>query len=302
MSRRAWIATLLLMSCAPVGPSFICMTDAQCLTGGSGGRCESTHACSFPAADCPSGRRYDRSAGGGLAGACTDAGGGDAAYVVDAGGGDLGVQPSLCPTFLGGFCQSFEQPISAPWSTTVNGVSMLSLDSSHVYRGTGAGHFIHPAEATAKYRSAQVAVGNLATSGTLYLRGFVYMDTPPPEAFWLFSLHQSGSPNDGIAFNLETNGLANVNENIGPQATGTHSFPIGRWVCVEMSVQLASPGQVHVRIDDVDVPELSLTGNYGVTPPLNGFFAGNYLTTSISAWEMWMDELAIASSPIGCAQ
>jgi hypothetical protein len=48
-------------------PTFLCESDAQCLSDGVEGLCEIDGACSFPDYDCPSGRRYG--ALGGFAGA-----------------------------------------------------------------------------------------------------------------------------------------------------------------------------------------------------------------------------------------
>jgi hypothetical protein len=36
-------------------------------------------------------------------------------------------------------------------------------------------------------------------------------------------------------------------------------------------------------------------------PPLNQFYAANDLPTTLSAWESWVDEIAIGPSPIGCS-
>lgn len=50
--------------------TFACDHNAQCMAEASGGQCETNGYCSFPADDCPSGRRYGDLAGGGLAGFC----------------------------------------------------------------------------------------------------------------------------------------------------------------------------------------------------------------------------------------
>lgn len=50
--------------------AFTCSDDAQCTSGGEG-VCEDTGHCSYPDAECDSGRRYGDLAGAGLSGQCT---------------------------------------------------------------------------------------------------------------------------------------------------------------------------------------------------------------------------------------
>ena len=58
--------------CVPQ-PAFECEQAEQCRDGGVAGFCESSGACSFPSADCPSRRRYGAHAEDGLAGQCVQA-------------------------------------------------------------------------------------------------------------------------------------------------------------------------------------------------------------------------------------
>ncbi len=60
------VAVSSTSGCAP--SAFACSTDAQC--DGPGAACEPEGWCSFPADDCPSGRRYGKHSGDGLGGVC----------------------------------------------------------------------------------------------------------------------------------------------------------------------------------------------------------------------------------------
>ncbi len=52
--------------------AFACEDDGDCADGGAEGVCEPEGACSFPDADCPSGRRYGERSPGDLAGECVE--------------------------------------------------------------------------------------------------------------------------------------------------------------------------------------------------------------------------------------
>ncbi len=64
----------LLLPIAGCHRTFTCDDDAQCHLDGVQGTCEANGACSFPADDCPSGRRYGEHAASGIAGSCVEQG------------------------------------------------------------------------------------------------------------------------------------------------------------------------------------------------------------------------------------
>jgi alpha-tubulin suppressor-like RCC1 family protein len=66
------LLALGLCRCADVPSSYTCASSSQCTVAGLQGVCEPTHACSFPDAACPSGRRYASFAAG-RSGACVQA-------------------------------------------------------------------------------------------------------------------------------------------------------------------------------------------------------------------------------------
>src|SRR5690242_17022068 len=72
---------------------FQCSDDSSC---GASGRCESTQFCSFGDTDCPSGRRYDPSAGS-LAGECTGGGMGTDGGVTSNDGSTIDTPKGGCP-------------------------------------------------------------------------------------------------------------------------------------------------------------------------------------------------------------
>jgi hypothetical protein len=79
-----WLVVLLIAGCAPNLPAgYTCTVDNQCVSNGTNGVCEPTHACSFPDAICASGRRYGSLGPTPLAGNCVD-------LLTDGGGGSDG--------------------------------------------------------------------------------------------------------------------------------------------------------------------------------------------------------------------
>lgn len=77
----------LALGCRSVEPSFLCEGPTDCITSARQGSCEPVGYCSFPTADCPSGRRFDESALNALSGACVVDGVNDAIAFI---------QPTSC--------------------------------------------------------------------------------------------------------------------------------------------------------------------------------------------------------------
>lgn len=69
-------AMLAAATGCPGSGSFACQDDVSCHTDGAIGSCEDNGYCSFPDAECPSGRRFGDLAGGGFAGLCVELGNG----------------------------------------------------------------------------------------------------------------------------------------------------------------------------------------------------------------------------------
>jgi hypothetical protein len=71
---RSLVVILALLAGCNAG-AFACEQDGDCIAGSVAGTCEVGGACSFPDADCPSGKRYGEHTGDGLGGTCVPVGG-----------------------------------------------------------------------------------------------------------------------------------------------------------------------------------------------------------------------------------
>ncbi len=88
------LALLLLASCNnAIGPFYTCTSSSQCMQESVQGQCEATNYCSFPDANCVSGRRYSAFSATGLRDRCvgTDDAGITIAPDVDLASGDFSV-------------------------------------------------------------------------------------------------------------------------------------------------------------------------------------------------------------------
>lgn len=86
------LVTVALVAACSGTATFPCAQSEQCRSGATLGVCEPTGFCSFADAACPSGMRYDASAGDDLAGTCTPA------APVDSDGDGITDDHDNCPT------------------------------------------------------------------------------------------------------------------------------------------------------------------------------------------------------------
>ena len=137
--RCRWTLLVSLFGCAQFDATFHCTSDAACARMGAPGTCEAVGFCSRVDTSCPSGRRFDDSAGAPFGsqcvGAATDAGadaGADAQAdatidAVDAGCGGLG-QPccgaTSCDPALQCLAGTCSYPPLAPMPTARHGLGL----------------------------------------------------------------------------------------------------------------------------------------------------------------------------------
>ncbi len=115
----AW-AGFLVAGCPTTAEDFDCTEDSQCTLDAVMGWCEPNRWCSFPAPECPSGRRYGDQAGQGLAGQCVSDGGSTSTQGDPSSSGVTSTTPDPAPT----------SSTTLPEETTTGASTSGSSDSS----------------------------------------------------------------------------------------------------------------------------------------------------------------------------
>jgi hypothetical protein len=290
--RRLVVVALLLAGCKDVPYAYPCTVDTQCVVDGqSGGLCEATGYCSFPDATCTAApnRRY-RAASDVLDGQCVPP------IVVS--------NNSLCATFTGLACQSFEtMPISDGWSDhETNGG--FTQDTIHVVRGSRAGHFARmQAPATGSTFAELQWTGLPTDSDVLAARAFFFFPTVPPDDDTRFVTFQMDTmPYTAVNIRYTKDGLTSASP-AGEPLSAT-PFPTARWACFEMVLQRGgTTGQLSVYLDGNELMDLRQSFQPSSFPKFREAIFGT-LTNSpgrtLAAFDFWVDEVALDTQRIGC--
>jgi hypothetical protein len=188
------------------------------------------------------------------------------------------------------FCSGFERPLSDEW--TAQDLQGLAIVGSPVHAGAGALR----SSTTAKAPVARVAwkLGQPWTSGTLYLRAFIYLPTVFSGAgsHVLLELNELATADQKLSIDLKDgNGAQLV---IEPLAAKGPALPTQRWICLELAAGETSAG---LKIDDALV---ITTASSLPKAGIGHLYAGVYSFSTSAGYEAYFDDVVLSSSPIGC--
>jgi hypothetical protein len=76
-------------------------------------------------------------------------------------------------------------------------------------------------------------------------------------------------------------------------------IPVGEWACIEWEVsQGGAHGDLRVRLNGAELTDAAMTNVPLIT--IEEFWFGLYPETAPGPIDLWYDEIAIDSKPIGC--
>jgi hypothetical protein len=218
-----------------------------------------------------------------------------------------GPGPVGCANSNAILCEDFEEGLDGnTWTGEVTNGAIVFVDTSNPHRGARSLHataFAVPPDASRFSPTAQL-VHPVVLPQTVYIRTFVYFSAIPMPAE-TFVLTQQNHPNyTGIEVELQGGQWAitdwtaspSVNDNQAPAANAQ------QWHCVEWMVQQAANGATDVWLDGQELTGLHLT-NLPV-PDLEVIKVGLtfYYPPSQPQYELWLDDIYVDTSPVGCAK
>jgi hypothetical protein len=228
-------------------------------------------------------------------------------------GADAG-NPSLCGggNFL--FCDGFENGIQTPqmWDVGTSIEGHVAADSTHVYRGAKAFHASLDAfPGGLQYGpSAQLVHHDMMWPKHIFTRAFVYAPQPLPANYTtLFTVGQRGMIPTGMQLDVTpamAEAWAETIFNDGPNG-GTWMDPTAmvsaQWECIEIETD-SGGGKVSISVNGMTLGQLNHPIGM-VMPPFDQIAVGLFIynpPVAQAATEIWVDEVAVNGSAIGCAK
>lgn len=224
---------------------------------------------------------------------------------VTIGGGGGG---SLCSNIAApALCDGFETGPATFWNTPVSsgGTSSTTTDTAHAFRGTHSLHVTNDAVDAAGTLVFATLTENQLLPTSLYVRAYLYVPSGfPTEAGGILNYEQRASPFQQIVLDLDSQSFT-VFDSIDSTSQHAQStvIPYDQWFCAEWSAIEGSKGATTLKINDVAVTGLSNPVNTMATPPFDQLALGLISTVpNTPKRELWIDEVIIDGSPIGCAK
>lgn len=235
------------------------------------------------------------------------------AGIEDLGTVDAAPVPIDCPTPIG-WVEGFEggsvpagcgaPPCETSPSGRVELISSVSVLAPGSPPSCGSG-LLRLVRFTSPSQSYFVApVEPVAEGASVHLRAFVWVEAPDGVSTSLLGLTTGDSyraePTSGVELEVgpEASTLVTLGDG-GDRSTPTTAFPLGRWVCVELSVDTAA-GETTVAYE----------GERFTRPyPAAGDFVGGSAHARVGLFRVpesgtdgtaWVDEVAVSSDPLVC--
>jgi hypothetical protein len=250
-------------------------------------------------------------AGAGGAGEVADGATGMDAFGADTstngGTGGFGFSgPSRCATAGVLLCESFENGLDTATWTAMTGVDeTIGVDDSRAFRGSKSLH-VKVANAAHLASISETKTFPIANN-VLYARMFLWFDTFTTGVH--FTIAEAPQPGGGSYARFGgQGGKFGVGTDHGASGDwlqqDTAPVPTKRWTCVEFAFR-GDTNEFQVWLDDVDRPALHVGRTQYpkfTLPAFSSLWFGWQTYSNQAPGELWIDEIAIDSKPIGCSR
>jgi hypothetical protein len=221
------------------------------------------------------------------------------------GGGGGGV-----PTCVGSqaiICDSFEAPLldTSTWFEATAG-GTVTIDSVHVNSGERALHLHVNPVAQGEFGHAFIGEGTLsATADQLYARGYFYFPELSSMSFNLMGYGQGSDPFAALDVLVAPAGNLQLFQSVSGQTQLDLGAtpPIGEWFCVEWLVRFEPDERVRLWFENDESTDFDPAQPTVSDPRMQFFQVGPlfyYPPSNLPAFDMWVDDVVVDSSPIGC--
>ena len=209
-----------------------------------------------------------------------------------------GNPPSRCPAGAS-LCDGFEQTglDTGVWNPFSDPGSTITIDTSRAVRGNRSLRLhIEPgfSQAVGLHSGGEAA----RVTDPAYVRFFVYVPAPDP-AFGGARVTVDDNVSQSVSAEWTSSQLSLDGMPAGQGAAQT-SFPAhGRWVCLVLQVASGAPGAASLSVDGQSPPALATV--LQTAPPFKRLmFVLDPDGSQSQPVDMWIDEVLVSRTPVGC--
>jgi hypothetical protein len=211
------------------------------------------------------------------------------------------------PAVCGGlYCDDFESASLDPrWMPDVFHGS-AGVDSTRAHSGTQS-LLLHTntiGVSTTNPRATLISYDALPVTGTLYFRAWIYKASPRPTGFFDQTINFADAAGDGISTGAKDGMMAN-NDYTVPQTyqqSATTMEPADAWTCWIFQMPSGTTGPTRVLLGGTEVTDAKIDVTSTQPAPDHLYLGTEWVgsPTSLGASDVWIDDVELATQPIGC--
>ncbi len=207
----------------------------------------------------------------------------------------------VCTGFV---CDSLDGATIDPRWTVDTQSGTIVPDTTRFYRGTSSLHLHTNAisASTTNPRAELLTSQGFPVTGMIYARAWMYFASPMPGTPFAQLINFANTAGVGISMG-ERSAYVVDNDYTTPQyAQSTVTMlPLDRWTCLQLAIPSGVSGTTHVSVDGVEVPDIA-TSQTNQPAPDHVYLGVEWVATvtSQAAFDAWIDEIAIDTSPVPC--
>jgi hypothetical protein len=211
-------------------------------------------------------------------------------------------------------CEDFENGLNTTkWPVTTMQLATAVVDGTQHHRGAYALHVNVPAlttDGSAVNVAADIRHYTTVPS-PVFIRAYVMFSSAQPQSTEQFFLaQQSQSPYDGLQLELDQQtGTYSVTDwSVSPTfyANSTVAAAATTWNCIEWELDPPASGTTKTNSDvwvgGTEVSSLHLTNTPMTDLEVLGFGIGFYQVTTLPAYDLWIDDIYVDTSRVGCTK
>jgi hypothetical protein len=193
--------------------------------------------------------------------------------------------------------------MGALW-TVHNSNGNVSIDPNRVHRGNYSLHVSTNAITGSASADASVFETVAVPLPELYVRVFAFVPSGfDPAQVAIIVADQASGAHRGVRLNLEKGAFGTVNSVPATTVTLTSTTPLvptNGWVCLEWHIRAAASGFTEPSVNGITATALTGTQSLAISPTLGEIGIGLIASGNSAARDLWIDDVAVGSGPVGC--
>jgi hypothetical protein len=219
---------------------------------------------------------------------------------------DVPDAPSLLSCTGTFVCDGFDSgTLSTVWMLDTQG-GTVTFDTTQSHRGGSSllMHLDQVTSSTTNPRALIVTYQGLPITGTIYTRAWFRFSSPMPTSPFAQIINYANTAGMGLSVGEASGKVTNNEYTTGGYMQSATPLPLNTWTCLQFEAPSGISSTVRVRVDGTELTDIALPSASPQPAPNHLYIGLEWVGTLTSqpAFDVWMDDVIMSTSPTTCAQ